>query len=108
MYLKNALSLMGTGANNLPVVTASGQVIEIVLTRASIRKRREDVRNNPRGRARREDRVAGKVDMPEGARLLVTVLPEEDKEFWLGASQSSLGKVWDNAEDDVYGKLLGG
>ena len=40
--------------------------------------------------------------------MLVTVLPEEDKEFWLGASQSSLGKVWDNAEDDVYGKLLGG
>jgi predicted DNA-binding antitoxin AbrB/MazE fold protein len=49
-----------------------------------------------------------KVDVPEGARLLVTVLPDEDKEFWLGASQSSLGKVWDNAEDDVYEKLLEG
>lgn len=49
-----------------------------------------------------------KVDVPEGARLLVTVLPDEDREFWLGASQSSLGKVWDNAEDDVYEKLLEG
>jgi predicted DNA-binding antitoxin AbrB/MazE fold protein len=49
-----------------------------------------------------------KVDVPEGARLLVTVLPDEEKEFWLGASQSSLGKVWDNAEDDVYEKLLEG
>lgn len=49
-----------------------------------------------------------KVDVPEGARLLVTVLPDEDGEFWLGASQSSLGKVWDNAEDDVYEKLLEG
>ncbi len=49
-----------------------------------------------------------KVDVPEGARLLVTVLPDEDREFWSGASQSSLGKVWDNAEDDVYEKLLEG
>jgi predicted DNA-binding antitoxin AbrB/MazE fold protein len=49
-----------------------------------------------------------KVDVPEGARLLVTVLPDEEREFWLGASQASLGKVWDNAEDDVYEKLLEG
>lgn len=47
-----------------------------------------------------------KVDVPEGARLLVTVLPDEEREFWPGASQSSLGKVWDNAEDNVYEKLL--
>ena len=42
------------------------------------------------------------VNLPEGARLLVTVLPEDDNEFWLAAGQKSLAAVWDNAEDDVY------
>jgi hypothetical protein len=46
------------------------------------------------------------VDLPEGTRLLVTVLPEDEHQFWLHASQSSLAAVWDNAEDDAYGKLL--
>jgi hypothetical protein len=49
-----------------------------------------------------------KVDVPEGTRALVTLLPDEEREFWLNASQSSLDKVWDNAEDDVYEKLLEG
>jgi|LULY01.1.fsa_nt_gb hypothetical protein len=30
----------------------------------------------------------------------------EDDDFWMKASQSSLDKVWDNAEDDVYAELL--
>ena len=46
-----------------------------------------------------------KVDLPEGARVLVTLMPEET-EFWLGASQGSLDAIWDNPEDDVYGQLL--
>jgi hypothetical protein len=46
------------------------------------------------------------VDLPEGARLLVTVLPENENQFWLSASQTSLAAVWDNAEDDAYGRLL--
>lgn len=49
-----------------------------------------------------------KVDAPEGTRALVTLLPDEDREFWMDAGRSSLGKVWDNAEDDVYEKLLEG
>jgi len=73
-----------------------------------VRKRCEGVRDDPRGRARREVVLLEKVDVPEGARLLVTVLPDEDREFWPGVSQSSLGKVWDNAQDDVYEKLLEG
>jgi hypothetical protein len=32
--------------------------------------------------------------------------PSEDSKFWLQASQSSLGKVWGNADDDRYGQLL--
>ena len=46
------------------------------------------------------------VDLPEGARVLVTLLPDDDEGFWARASQSSLDQVWDNAEDDVYSELL--
>jgi putative transposase len=31
----------------------------------------------------------------------ITVLPDEEAEFWLQASQASLDALWDNAEDDV-------
>ncbi len=46
------------------------------------------------------------IQVPEGAELLVTILPQEETDFWSKASQSSLAKVWDNSEDDVYAKLL--
>ncbi len=45
-------------------------------------------------------------DLPEGAKVLVTVLPDEEAEFWLQASQTSLDRVWDNTEDDIYAQLL--
>ncbi|MEC4803661.1 MAG: hypothetical protein SAJ12_22910 [Jaaginema sp. PMC 1079.18] len=38
--------------------------------------------------------------------MLVTVLPDDEAEFWLQASEVSLNAVWDNAEDDVYAQLL--
>lgn len=45
--------------------------------------------------------------LPEGARLLVTLVPpEEQSEFWLHASEASLGEIWDNPQDDEYAKLL--
>lgn len=46
------------------------------------------------------------IQVPEGAELLVTILPQEETDFWMKASHSSLAKVWDNSEDDVYAKLL--
>ncbi len=46
------------------------------------------------------------TQLPEGARVLVTLLPDNETEFWLQASQGSLGAVWDNTEDDVYAQLL--
>lgn len=46
------------------------------------------------------------ADLPEGTRVLVTLLPDEETEFWLQASQASLNAVWDNLEDDVYAHLL--
>lgn len=45
------------------------------------------------------------VEIPEGTELLVTPLTD-DSNFWLGAGESSLDAVWDNAEDDVYAELL--
>ena len=42
------------------------------------------------------------AELPEGVRVLVTVLPNDEAEFWLQASQISLDAVWDNTEDDVY------
>lgn len=46
------------------------------------------------------------IDLPEGATVLVTLLPAEDEAFWLAASQTSLDSVWNNPEDDVYAELL--
>jgi len=47
------------------------------------------------------------VNLPEDAKALITILsaPEESN-FWLGVSQPALAEVWDNPQDDVYGKLL--
>jgi hypothetical protein len=47
-----------------------------------------------------------RVDLPEGSKLLVTVLPDAEARFWLNASQMSLDEIWDNPEDDVYADLL--
>lgn len=46
------------------------------------------------------------IELPEGARVLVTVLPDEESRFWTVVSEESLASVWDNAEDDVYAQLL--
>ena len=47
-----------------------------------------------------------RVDIPEGTKVLVTLLPDDDTRFWLYASQTALDKVWDNKDDDVYAELL--
>jgi hypothetical protein len=46
------------------------------------------------------------AELPEGTRVLLTLLPDDENEFWLQASQTSLDAVWDNAEDDIYAELL--
>ena len=53
-------------------------------------------------------RIIEKADIPEGARLLVTVMPEDDAAFWIAASGSTSNAVWENCEDDIYEKLLHG
>lgn len=52
-------------------------------------------------------RLLDKAKIPEGTRVLVTVMQEDDGTFWKYASQASLEKIWVNEEDDVYEKLLG-
>jgi predicted DNA-binding antitoxin AbrB/MazE fold protein len=46
------------------------------------------------------------TELPEGTRVLVTLLPEDEAEFWLESSQVSLDAVWNNQEDDIYAQLL--
>lgn len=46
------------------------------------------------------------IEAPEGARVLVTLLPDEDADFWVASSETSLDAVWGNREDDVYAELL--
>jgi hypothetical protein len=46
------------------------------------------------------------AELPDGAKVLVTLLPDDETEFWLQASQTSIDIVWDNAEDDIYAQLL--
>ncbi len=47
-----------------------------------------------------------KVDFPDGAKVLVTLLPDDETEFWREASEPSLNAIWNNPEDDVYAQLL--
>ncbi len=58
----------------------------------------------------REDKIEllEEVKVPEGTKVLVTFLPDEQDGFWPKVSQLSLDKIWDNAEDDVYEELLKG
>ncbi len=44
-------------------------------------------------------------ELPEGTRVLVTLLPDDDA-FWQSVSQVSLDAIWNNTEDDVYAQLL--
>jgi hypothetical protein len=46
------------------------------------------------------------TELAEGTRVLVTLLPDDETEFWLQGSQTSLDAVWNNVEDDVYAELL--
>ncbi len=46
------------------------------------------------------------VTLAEGVPLLVTVLTQDETDFWLASSQTALNRIWDNAEDDIYAELL--
>ena len=48
----------------------------------------------------------GDVELPEGSKAIVTILSDEDGDFWLSATAETLKETWDNEEDDVYAELL--
>ncbi len=50
--------------------------------------------------------LAEPADLPEGSRVLVTVVPDDENRFWLDAGATSLAAIWDNAQDDAYAQLL--
>ncbi|GMT49316.1 MAG: hypothetical protein IEMM0008_0855 [bacterium] len=46
------------------------------------------------------------LSIPEGSKLLVTLLEDGDDLFWQKTSEASLNSVWDNKDDDIYHDLL--
>jgi hypothetical protein len=50
--------------------------------------------------------LSEQIDLPEGTKLLVTVLPDDESQFWLAVGEKSVSAVWDNREDDMYAQLL--
>lgn len=46
------------------------------------------------------------IEFAEGTRVLVTILTDNEADFWIQTSQVSLDAVWNNDEDDVYAQLL--
>ncbi|MFM7437631.1 MAG: hypothetical protein ACKO2V_03370 [Snowella sp.] len=46
------------------------------------------------------------TELPEGTKAIVTLLPDDETDFWLQSSQTSLDTIWDNAEDEVYAQLI--
>ena len=46
------------------------------------------------------------TELPEGTKAIVTLLLDDETDFWLQSSQTSLDAIWDNTEDEVYAQLL--
>jgi hypothetical protein len=46
------------------------------------------------------------LEISEGSRVLVTLLPDKETDFWVQTSQPALDNVWNNEEDDIYAQLL--
>jgi predicted DNA-binding antitoxin AbrB/MazE fold protein len=46
------------------------------------------------------------ITWPDGTKAIVTIVDDDEREFWLSASEESLNAIWDNEEDDVYAELL--
>jgi len=50
--------------------------------------------------------LAEPITLPEGARVLITVLPDSEGTFWQEASAAAFAAVWDDTEDDVYAQIV--
>lgn len=46
------------------------------------------------------------IELHDGQRVLVTILTDEEIDFWMATTSSSLDAIWNNEEDDIYAELL--
>jgi hypothetical protein len=46
------------------------------------------------------------ADLPEGTRVLVTVLPSQETDRWLKSKANASGDIWDNIEDNAQIPIL--
>ncbi len=46
------------------------------------------------------------ISLPDGTKAIVTIMGDEDNDFWMSASEESLDAIWNNNEDDIYAELL--
>ncbi len=44
--------------------------------------------------------------IPEGSKVIVTVIEEPKEEYFIKASEEMLDKIWNNDSDDIYEQLL--
>ncbi len=44
--------------------------------------------------------------IPDGSKVLVTIVSEPTEDYLVKASEQTLDKVWNNDEDDIYEELL--
>lgn len=45
-------------------------------------------------------------EIPDGAKVLVTVVAEPKQDYLINASEEVLDKIWNNEEDNIYEELL--
>ncbi len=46
------------------------------------------------------------IKIPEGSKLIITIIDDNEKEFWVSASNENLKDIWNNPQDDIYEELL--
>jgi hypothetical protein len=46
------------------------------------------------------------ADLPEGTRVLVTVLPSHETDRWLKSKENASADIWDNIEDNAQTPIL--
>jgi hypothetical protein len=50
--------------------------------------------------------LTNEIEIPENAKIFVSFIDNTKEDFLLKASESSLDKIWNNNEDDIYEQLL--
>ncbi|OGU17443.1 MAG: hypothetical protein A2X61_08995 [Ignavibacteria bacterium GWB2_35_12] len=46
------------------------------------------------------------ASIPDGSKVIVTVIEEPSEDYFIKASEEMLDKIWNNDNDDIYEQLL--